>query len=128
LSGHVLGAANFIWNPLSNVGGNTYNSAFLIFAPVACTASFKVFSFVPIANLKYALTPVTSSLTAQTCTAGAALGSCTIANAAASTTVPQVCSASGIALPANTPIGITVSGNLPATGTFYSAYLSFSCQ
>jgi hypothetical protein len=123
----VLGSGNFIWSPISSVGGSTYNSADLVLTPTACSASFKVFSFIPIAGLTYSLVPVTESLSSQNGTGGATLGSCTISNAATSTTVPETCSASSISVPANTVLGIVVSGSLPPAGTFYSAYLTFSC-
>ena len=126
-TGHVLGSGNFIWSPISSVGSSTYNSADLVLAPTACVASFKVFSFIPTAGLTYSLVPVSASLTSQNGTGGTPLGSCTIANAATSTTVPETCSASGMNVPANTVLGILVSGTLPPSGTFYSAYLTFSC-
>ena len=126
-TGHVLGSGNFIWSPTTSVGSATFNSTDLVLVPTACVASFKVFSFVPTAGLNYALTTVTSSITSQNGTAASTLGSCTVTNAAASTTVPQTCTASGISVPANSVIGIVVSGTLPPAGTFYSAYLTFSC-
>jgi len=126
-TGHVLGSGNFVWSPTTSVGSATFNSTDLVLAPTACVASFKVFSFVPTAGLNYALTTVTSSITSQNGTAGTTLGSCTIANAATSTTVPQTCTASNMNVPANSVIGIVVSGTLPPAGTFYSAYLTFSC-
>jgi len=126
-TGHVLGSGNFIWSPTTSVGSGTFNSTDLVLVPTACVASFKVFSFVPTAGLNYALTTVTSSITSQNGTAASTLGSCTVTNAATSTTVPQTCTASGMSVPANSVIGIVVSGTLPPAGTFYSAYLTFSC-
>ncbi|WP_300615429.1 hypothetical protein, partial [Dokdonella sp.] len=61
----MLSAASYIWNPGGNGGGSVYNSSLITIAPTACIASFKVYSFIPITGLNYALTAVIPSLTTQ---------------------------------------------------------------